>query len=52
MWPQISRPSIYNGTSSSFEHSSGTTYAKFLENRYKLYGDLDDHSRRGYNHFE
>ena len=32
MWPQISCPSIYNGTSSSSEHSSKTAYAEFMEN--------------------
>ena len=44
MWPQISRPPIYNGTSSSLEHSFKVAYAEFLENRHKLHGDLDDHS--------
>ena len=52
MSPQISCPSIYNGTSSLSKHSSRTAYAEFVENRHKLYGDLDDHSRRGYDHFE
>ena len=52
MWPQISNLSIYNGAPSLFEHSSGAAYAKFVENHHKLYGDLDDHSQRGYDHFE
>ena len=50
MWPQISCPPVYNGTPSLLEHSFGTTYAKFMENLYKLYGDLDDHSCWGYDH--
>ena len=38
------RPSIHYGAPSPPKHSPMTTYAKFLEDRYKLYGDLDEHS--------
>ena len=52
MWPKVSRSSIYNGSPSLYEHSFGTAYVEFMENRHKLYSDLDDHSRKGYDHLE
>ena len=50
MWPKVSCSSIHYGTPKSLTYCPHAAYAEFLEDRHKLYGDLDDHSRWRHNH--
>ena len=44
MRPRVSCPSFHLRASLLFKPCLGAAYAKFIENRHKLHGDLDDHS--------
>ena len=52
MRAKVSRPPIHYGAIKSPEHCSRATYAEFMEDCYKLYGDLDDHCSWGHDHSE